>query len=66
MNSTLEQLWQEVQRAYASQHEYRAGNNPECAKAIAEYAKALAASEGVAVAADRPSNVLLFKRRGAK
>jgi hypothetical protein len=74
MSITLEQkLWQDVQRAYANQNEYRAGNNPEFAKVHAKYFEALAASEGVpvaadqpAVAADQPSNVLLFKRRGAK
>jgi hypothetical protein len=60
MSSSLEQkLWQEVQRAYAKNRDYRAGNNP-------EYAKALAAWERVALAADQPSNVLPFKRPGAK
>ena len=54
-----EQLWQNVQRAYAASRDYRAGNNP-------EYAKALAAWERVALAGDRTINVLPFKPRGAK
>jgi hypothetical protein len=59
-SQTLEaQLWEKVQRAYAKSRDYRAGNNP-------EYAKALAAWERVALAADQPSNVLPFKRPGAK
>jgi hypothetical protein len=58
MSSALEQqLWEELQRAYANSSDYRAGNNP-------EYAKALAAWERVALAADQPSNVLPFKRPG--
>jgi hypothetical protein len=52
-------LWQEVQLAYAASRDYRAGNN-------AEYAKALAAWAQFANADDRPSNVLPFKRPGAK
>ena len=58
MSSALEQkLWQDVQCAYAKSRDYRAGNNP-------EYAKALAAWERVALATDQPSNVLPFKRPG--
>ena len=60
MNSALEQkLWQDVQHAYSNSPDYRAGANP-------EYAKALAAWERVAIAADQHTNVLPFKRPGAK
>ena len=54
-----QQLWQDVQRAYAKSLDYRAGDNP-------EYAKALAAWERVALADERPQNVLPFRPRGAK
>ena len=60
MSAALEQqLWQDVQRAYAKSRDYRAGNNP-------EYAEALAAWERVALSDERSSNVLPFQPRGAK
>jgi hypothetical protein len=35
---TLEsRLWEKVQKAYAASRSYRAGNDPEYAKALAEY-----------------------------
>jgi hypothetical protein len=59
-NTALEsQLWENVQRAYAKSRCYRAGDDP-------EYAKALAAWERVANSNSAPSNVLPFKRPGAK
>ena len=30
-------LWEKVQKAYAASRSYRAGNDPEYAKALAEY-----------------------------
>jgi hypothetical protein len=37
-NTALEtQLWENVQRAYAKSHCYRAGDDPEFAKALAEF-----------------------------
>jgi len=36
-NAALERLWKNVQRAYAKSRSYRAGDNPEYAKALAEY-----------------------------
>ena len=59
MSITLEQLWQEVQRAHAKSTGNRAADNP-------EYAKAIAAWERVALAAYQPGNVLPLKRPGAK
>ena len=56
-NTALEdQLWEKVQRAYAASRSYRAGNNPEFAKALAEY-------ERVALKVPQ-TNVIPFKRRG--
>jgi hypothetical protein len=49
-------LWEEVQRTYAASGSYRAGNNPEFAKALAEY-------ERVALKVPQ-TNVIPFKRRG--
>jgi hypothetical protein len=38
MTATLEaQLWKKVQTAYAASRSYRAGNDPEYAKTLAEY-----------------------------
>jgi hypothetical protein len=31
------ELWEKVQRAYADSHCYRAGDNPEFARALAEF-----------------------------
>lgn len=39
-NAALERLWENVQRAYAKSRSYRAGDNPEYAKALAEYDRA--------------------------
>ena len=36
-NAAFERLWENVQRAYAKSRSYRAGDNPEYAKALAEY-----------------------------
>jgi hypothetical protein len=49
-------LWENVQRAYAASRSYRAGNDPDYAKALAEY-------ERVALKAPK-TNVIPFKRRG--
>ena len=58
-NSALERLWENVQRAYGRSRSYRAGDNPEYAKALAEYDR---------VANDRPaSNIVQFQSfRGRK
>jgi hypothetical protein len=38
MNGTLDvQLWEKVKAAYAASTSYRAGDNPNYAKALAEY-----------------------------
>jgi hypothetical protein len=66
MSIALEQkLWQEVQRAYAKSTSYRAGDNPEYARAYAAWERVALADE-IPVAPDQPSNVLPFKRRGPK
>jgi hypothetical protein len=56
--ATLEsQLWENVQKAYAASRSYRAGDNPEYAKALAEFDR---------VANPQPeTNVIPFRRRGA-
>jgi hypothetical protein len=59
-NTALEsQLWEKVQRAYAKSRCYRAGDDPEFAKALAEFDR---------VANARPaSNVIQFRPfRGCK
>jgi hypothetical protein len=59
-NTALEaQLWEKVQRAYAKSRCYRAGDDPEYAKALAEYDR---------VANGQPvSNVVQFRPfRGCK
>ena len=57
------ELWKNVQRTYRNARSYRAGDNP-------EYAKALAAWERVAFPSDPPSNVpsnvLPFTRAGQR
>ena len=39
-NAALGRLWENVQRAYAESRSYRASDNPEYAKALAEYDRA--------------------------
>jgi hypothetical protein len=57
-NTALEsQLWAKVQQAYARSRHYRAGDNPEYAKALAEFDRA--ANRQPAPAS---SNVVPFRR----
>ncbi len=42
-------LWQEVQKAYASSQSYRAGDDPDYAKALAEYQRLVFGSPGTKV-----------------
>jgi hypothetical protein len=60
--STLEQkLWQEVQRAYAKNRDYRAGNNPEYARALAAWERVALAADQPTLVADQPGNVVRFR-----
>ena len=54
-NTALEsELWERVQRAYAKSRCYRAGDDPEVARAVAEFDR---------VANERPaSNVIPFRK----
>jgi hypothetical protein len=58
-NAALEShLWEKVQQAYARSQHYRAGDNPEYAKALAEFDR---------VANPPASNVIQFRPlRGCK
>lgn len=59
-NTALEsQLWENVQRAYAKSRCYRAGDNPEYAKALAEFDRVANPLQA--------TNVIAFRRpRGRK
>jgi hypothetical protein len=53
-NTALEtQLWERMQSIYATSNYYRAGDNPEYLKALAEFDR---------VANPRPANVIPFRR----
>jgi hypothetical protein len=58
-NTALEaQLWEKVQRAYAKSRCYRAGDDPEYARALAEFDR---------VANPRPANnVIPFRKTEAR
>jgi hypothetical protein len=59
-NTALEtQLWQRVQAIYATSRHYRAGDNPEYAKALAEY-------DRVANPSRSATNVIQFHKTGAR
>jgi hypothetical protein len=62
MSTALEsRLWENVQRAYAKSHCYRAGDNPEYAAALAAYDR---------VANTQPTSKVIqflpFKKRGPR
>jgi len=58
--STLEaKLWENVQKAYAASRSYRAGDNPEYAKALAEF-------DRVANPPNPITNVIPFRKAGAR
>ncbi len=51
-------LWEKVQKAYAASRSYRAGDNPEYAKALAEFDR---------VANSQPAtNVIPFRKAGVR
>jgi hypothetical protein len=57
-NTALEtQLWEKVKRAYAASRHYRAGDDPEYAKALAEFDR---------VANPPASNIIPFRKTGAR
>jgi hypothetical protein len=58
LNASETQLWEEVQKAYALSRAYRAGDDPEYAKALAEYQR-------VAFGPPR-TNVIPFPSRGRR
>jgi hypothetical protein len=59
-NTALEtQLWEKVKRAYAASRHYRAGDDPEYAKALAEY-------DRVANPPPPASNIIPFRRPGVR
>jgi hypothetical protein len=61
MRSSLEQkLWQDVQRAHAKLRCHRAGDDPEFARAYAEWERVALADEPTLVA-DQPGNVVPFR-----
>jgi hypothetical protein len=52
---TLDALWANVQAVYAASRHYRAGDNPEYAKALAEFDRAANPLKS--------SNIIPFQRR---
>jgi hypothetical protein len=52
-------LWENVQKAYAASQSYRAGDNPEYANALAEY-------DRVANPPRLVTNIIPFRRAGAR